>query len=253
MKGAKIRLYLKRNSPTIVSYIGAIGVVASIITAVQATPKALSLIENEKEHINERLEQSGWQTRVDKLTVVETAKVAWRCYIPTAIIGLSTITCIFGANALNRNQQAALASAYILLDNSYKEYKNKVSSLLGEDTNIHIQKSIVEDRYADTDISVSDENQLFYEYNYGEFFERTKAQVLNAEYNFNQKFISNGYATLNDLYEFLGLYKTQEGEVIGWSVQEGYSLVDFEHELLELEDGMECTIINLPITPSIAY
>lgn len=242
MKGAKIRLYLKRNSPTIVSCIGAIGVVASIIAAAKATPKALSLIEDEKE-----------RRKVDKLTTAETVKTTWKCYIPTAVMGLSTITCIFGANALNRNQQAALASAYILLDNSYKEYKNKVSSLLGEDTNIHIQKSIVEDRYADTDISVSDENQLFYEYNYGEFFERTKAQVLNAEYNFNQKFISNGYATLNDLYEFLGLYKTQEGEVIGWSVQEGYSLIDFEHELLELEDGMECTIINLPITPSIAY
>lgn len=242
MKGAKIRLYLKRNSPTIVSYIGAIGVVASIIASAKATPKALSLIEDEKE-----------RRKVDKLTTAETVKTTWKCYIPTAVMGLSTIICIFGANALNRNQQAALASAYILLDNSYKEYKNKVSSLLGEDTNIHIQKSIVEDRYADTDISVSDENQLFYEYNYGEFFERTKAQVLNAEYNFNQKFISNGYATLNDLYEFLGLYKTQEGEVIGWSVQEGYSLVDFEHELLELEDGMECTIINLPITPSIAY
>lgn len=242
MKGAKIRLYLKRNSPTIVSCIGAIGVVASIIAAAKATPKALSLIEDEKE-----------RRKVDKLTTAETVKTTWKCYIPTAVMGLSTIICIFGANALNRNQQAALASAYILLDNSYKEYKNKVSSLLGEDTNIHIQKSIVEDRYADTDISVSDENQLFYEYNYGEFFERTKAQVLNAEYNFNQKFISNGYATLNDLYEFLGLYKTQEGEVIGWSVQEGYSLVDFEHELLELEDGMECTIINLPIAPSIAY
>lgn len=253
MKGAKVRLYLKRNSPTIVSCIGAVGVVATTIAAIKATPKALSLIEDEKARINKQLEQSGWQTRVDKLTTAETIKATWKCYIPTTVIGLSTITCIFGANALNKNQQAALTSAYILLDNAYKEYKSKVSSLLGEDANVHIQKSIVEDRYSDADISVSDENQLFYEYNYGEFFERTKTQVLNAEYNFNQKFISDGYATLNDFYEFLGLPKTQEGEIIGWSVQEGYLLVDFEHELLEMEDGMECTIINLPVAPSIAY
>lgn len=253
MKGVKIRLYLKRNSPTIVSCIGAVGVVATTIAAVKATPKALSLIEDEKARINKQLEQGGWQTKVDKLTTAETIKTTWKCYIPTAVIGLSTITCIFGANALNKNQQAALTSAYILLDNAYKEYKSKVSSLLGEDVNVHIQKSIVEDRYADADISVSDENQLFYEYNYGEFFERTKTQVLNAEYNLNQKFISDGYATLNDFYEFLGLPKTQEGEIIGWSVKEGYLLVDFEHELLEMEDDMECTIINLPVAPSIAY
>lgn len=251
MKGAKISLYLKRNSPTILSIVGSIGVMTTTIAAIKATPKALSLMENEKAHINKQLEQGGWQTRVDKLTIAETIKATWKCYIPTALIGLSTITCIFGANALNKNQQAALTSAYILLDNAYKEYKDKVSTLLGDDANRHIQKSIVEDKYKETDISLGEEKQLFYEYNYGEFFERTKMEVLNAEYNFNKMFSSIGYATLNDFYELLGLPLTQEGNIIGWTVQEGYSLVDFEHELLIMDDGLECIYINLPVSPSL--
>lgn len=245
MKGAKIRLYLQRNSPTIVSCIGAVGVVATTIAAVKATPKALSLIENEKAYINKQLEEGGWQTRVDKLTTAETIKAAWKCYIPTAIIGLSTITCIFGANALNKRQQAAITSAYMLLDNTYKQYKEKVSKLLGDNADTMIKKSIIEDQYS--------EITLFYEYHYGEFFERRKADVLNAEYQLNLKFASQGYACLNDFFELLGLPITQEGEVIGWSTQEGYSAIDFEHQLLELDDGMECTIINLPISPSICY
>lgn len=251
MKGVKFSLFLKRNSPTILSIVGSIGVITSIISAVKATPKALSLIEDEKEHINKKLEQGGWQNRVDKLTTVETIKVAWKCYIPTAIISLSTIACIFRANKLNKNHQAALTSAYILLNNAYKEYKDKVGALLGDDANTYIKKSMVEDKYKKTDISVEGEKQLFYEYNYGEFFERTKMDVLNAEYNFNKLFTSKGYATLNDFYEFLGLPITQEGYIIGWTVQEGYSLVDFEHELLIMDDGLECIYINLPVSPSL--
>lgn len=245
MKGAKIRLYLQRNSPTIVSCIGAVGVVATTIAAVKATPKALLLIENEKAYINKQLEEGGWQTRVDKLTTAETIKATWKCYIPTAIIGLSTIACIFGANTLNKRQQAAITSAYMLLDNTYKQYKEKVSKLLGDNADTMVKKSIIEDQYS--------EITLFYEYHYGELFERRKADVLNAEYQLNLKFASQGYACLNDFFELLGLPITQEGEVIGWSTQEGYSAIDFEHQLLELDDGMECTIINLPISPSICY
>lgn len=245
MKGAKIRLYLQRNSPTIVSCIGAVGVVATTIAAVKATPKALSLIEKEKAYINKQLEEDGWQTRVDKLTTADTIKATWKCYIPTAIIGLLTITCIFGANTLNKRQQAAITSAYMLLDNTYKQYKEKVSKLLGDNSDTMVKKSIIEDQYS--------EITLFYEYHYGEFFERRKADVLNAEYQLNLKLASQGYACLNDFFELLGLPITQEGEVIGWSTQEGYSAIDFEHQLLELDDGMECTIINLPISPSICY
>lgn len=235
MKGAKISLYLKRNSPTILSIVGSIGVVATTISAVKATPKALSLLDD----------------KPDDLSTAEIIKTTWKCYIPTAVIGLSTIACIFGANTLNKNRQAALTSAYMLLDNTYKEYKSKVGALLGDDANVHIQKSIVEDKYEETDISVDGEKQLFYEYNYGEFFERTKMEVLNAEYNFNKMFASRGYATLNDFYELLGLPLTQEGDIIGWTVQEGYSLVDFEHELLIMDDGLECIYINLPVSPSL--
>lgn len=81
------------------------------VMAVKATPKALRLIEEaEKE-------------KGKKLTKTETVKVAWTPYIPTVLVGASTIACIFGANVLNKRRQAALMSAYALLDSSYKEYK----------------------------------------------------------------------------------------------------------------------------------
>ena len=108
------KLFFKRNSSTILTCVGALGVVTTSVLAVKATPKALALIEAAKEEKGE------------ELTPVETVQVAGPVYIPAIVTGVSTIACIFGANALNKRQQAALMSAYALLDSSYKEYKAKV-------------------------------------------------------------------------------------------------------------------------------
>ena len=44
-----LRLFIKKNAPTILSCLGVVGVAATTIMAVKATPKALSLIENDEE------------------------------------------------------------------------------------------------------------------------------------------------------------------------------------------------------------
>lgn len=248
MKGAQILQHLKHHSPTILSCIGAAGVVATTVTAVKATPKAITHIRHDS-----RINHDGDPNAYTKL---EAVKSCWKCYIPAALIGVSTIACIFGANALNRRQQAALTSAYMLLENTYKEYQNKVKELYGEETDISVRKNIVEDKYMETYDSKSGDELLFYEHHYGEFFNCTRGEVLSAEYRFNQKFASRGYATLNDFYELLGLPKTDIGSTLGWIFDDEFYIcpwIDFKHELLELEDGMECYIINITTPPSIDY
>ena len=113
-------MFCKRNATNILTGLGGIGVVATSVMAVKVTPKALTLLEEAE------------AKKGEKLTKIETVQVAGTVYIPPILIGASTIACIFGANVLNKRQQAALMSAYILLDNSFKEYKNKVNELYGE-------------------------------------------------------------------------------------------------------------------------
>ena len=43
------KLFLKRNSSTILTVVGATGVIATSVMAVKATPKALTMIEKAKE------------------------------------------------------------------------------------------------------------------------------------------------------------------------------------------------------------
>lgn len=236
MKGVhKLGLRLKQASPTILSLIGAAGVIATTVTAVKVTPEAVERIKYDS-----RFNHDGDSYAYTKL---EAFKSAWKCYIPTAAIGLSTIVCILGANALNKRQQATLTSAYMLLRNAYKEYNKK-------DANGTIRKEIVKDKPV---TSQESEKVLFFEFNCGEFFEYDMAEMLSAEYQFNQDFISRGYACLNDFYDIIGIPRTDVGDVLGWSQEDGYPWVDFEHELVELEDGMECYFIYLPEPPAPDY
>ena len=143
------KLFLRKNAPTILSTIGGVGVVATAVMAVKATPKALALIEQAEAEKGEKL---------TKLEVVKTASVV---YIPSVLVGAGTIACIFGANVLSKRQQAALMSAYALLDSSYKEYKAKTIELYGEDANNNIKDSIAKDKYENANVS-GDGEQLFY-------------------------------------------------------------------------------------------
>lgn len=233
MKGAQALRFLKRSSPTILSCVGAIGVVATAVSAIKAATEASKICQEFE----------------DKPSKYEYVRATWKGYIPTVAIGAATIVCIFGANTLNKRQQAALASAYILLDNTFKEYKNKVKEIAGEETDISTQKAIVKERYNKRPMLATGEYHLFYEYNYGEFFERSRADVLSAEHQLNLKFATDGYVSLNDFYDILGLPKSEIGEDIGWLFDDefyGSPWLDFKHELVELEDGMECYIINTP-------
>ena len=119
-----------RNASTVLTCLGGVGLVATAVLTVKATPKALQLIEEEKQKKGEEL--SKW----------EVVKTAGPKYIPAVLTGAATLICIFGANALNKKQQASLISAYALLGESYKKYRNKNIELHGKEAHDEIVKAI---------------------------------------------------------------------------------------------------------------
>lgn len=232
------KLFLKRNSPTILTFIGGAGVVVTSVMAVKATPKALTLIENAKKEKGE------------DLTKLEVIKVAGPSYIPAVLVGASTIACIFGANVLNKRQQAALMSAYALLDNSYKDYKKKLVELYGEEADTKIREEIAKDKYENTKTLSGDDNLLFYDEFSGRYFESTKAAVQYAEYQINRGIHMRGWADVNEFYELLDMDPIEAGDSVGWS--EGGNLarywqgwIDFGHNKVVMDDGLECTIVTI--------
>ena len=244
----KVGARLERSAPTILTGIAMIGMVATTVMAIKATPKAVKLLE-EAEVENEA-----------PLTNVKKIKVAAPVYLPMILAGSATMACIASANVLNKRQQAAISSAYVLVNQAYKEYRNKVIRTLGVDVDKNIRHEIVKDHIAESKepFAVSEGSCLFYDQYSNRYFERTMAEVHDAEYHLNRNYALRGYAELNEFYEMLGLDPTDYGMTVGWSFGAGeefygYSWIDFEHELVTIDDDLECFNILMPFNPTADY
>lgn len=235
--------FLNKNSSTILTCLGSAGVIITTVLAVKATPKALLL-----------LEKAG-QEKGDDLTKLEMVKTAGPAYIPTVIAGASTLACIFGANILNKRQQASLMSAYALLDNSYKDYRNKIKELHGEKEDKRAIEEIAKDKLEVADVSPADDKLLFYDPFSARYFQSTMEDVFRAEYMINREILVSGYASLNELYDLFGIERVDGGDALGWSsclMADAYwqYWLDFEHDKIIMDDGLECYIITMSCDPS---
>lgn len=243
--------WLRRSSPTILICVSAVGVVATAVLAAKAAPKAKRLVEEAE------------AKKGEELTNLEKVKTAGPVYIPAAMTGVLTITCMFSANTLSRKTQAALSSAYALLDQSFKRYQRKVKELFGEGAHKQVVGEILmEDAEkvsltnpcllgnTTLDFGVDDEVvRRFYDTYSGKAFNSTIERVIQAEYHLNRIFTLGGYASLNEFYQFLGLPEIEGGNKIGWSYADGYEWVDFNHSITKLDDGFEYCIIEFSFTP----
>lgn len=236
------KLFLNRNASTILTVIGGAGVVATAVLAVRETPKAMR-------NVQEATEEKG-----EELTTFEVIKAAGPAYIPAVIAGTATLACIFGANVLNKRQQAALMSAYALLDTNFKNYQKKAEELYGEGAGIRIREELAKDEYEETDIRVEEGKELFYDMYSNRYFQSTLYDVQQAEYRLNRNLITRDYAYLNEFYEELGIEPVIAGYSLGWT--RGANLdaywqewIDFDHEKVTMDDGLECHIIKMQCEP----
>ena len=236
------KVFIKRNASTILTCAGGAGVVATAVMAVKATPKATALLEQAKKEKGE------------ELTKLEVVRVAGPAYIPAVAVGVSTLACIFGANRLNKRQQAALMSAYALLDSSYKDYKHKVEELYGEEAHDRVVAEVAKDKYQEVDIPEEDGKELFYDLFSERYFRATMADVIKAEYEVNRRISLHGSVHLNEFYELLDIPAVDYGEYLGWSSSLLMDItwadwLEFNHEKTEFEDGLECYLLSTGLEP----
>ena len=241
----KVELFVKRHSTSILTVLGASGVVATTVLAVKATPKAMELLEEAKEEKGE------------DLTPVEVVKTAWKPYIPAAITGVSTIACIFSINLLSTKNQASLMSAYALLDSTFKEYQNKVNELHGGEAATNIKHEVIKSKF-DTNMELHEDKHLFFDYQSMQFFESTMEDVMRAENEFLEVFHDRGYACLNEFYDCLGIPHVEYGYQLGWFDIENndpYNCQEFtiDYEKVLINDDLECWIITTNIPPACDY
>lgn len=234
---------ISKHSPEILTGLGIAGFITTTVMAVKATPKAMWLIEEEKDTLEK-----------DKLTVVETVKVAWKPYIPAAITGVSSVACIIGASSVNYKRNAALATAYQVSRAALSEYKEKVVETIGEKKEKQIRDKVAKDKIekhpaSKTEVIITDNgNVLCYDPLSGRYFNSSIEYIRKVVNNLNFRMIGGEmYISLNEFYNEIGLSDIKRGDDIGWNISRGQIEVSFSSQLSD--DGKPCIVIDYMVDP----
>ena len=247
-----VRGTIVEHSPEILLSIGITGMISTTILAVQATPKALRLIENKKEELESETENS-----VEKLPPAEVVKTCWKCYIPATVTGVISIACIVSANSINTKRNMALATAYALSETALKDYREKVVETIGEKKEQVVRDAVAKERIerdpvSNKEIIITERgNTLCYDTISGRYFKGDIDKLKKAENEINRLLIEDMYVSLNEFYYEIGLSPTKMGDDLGWNLDHGYVNLNFSSQLAD--DGTPCLVVDYCVAPRYDY
>lgn len=141
-----------RHSAFILTCIAGVGVIATSVSAAQGGMKVSELLTEARD--------GG-----EELTVKDKIAIATPVYFPAFMFGVATVTCIFGANVINKKQQASLLGVYTITKRSFEEYRQKLIELHGEEADTEIRESIARQHcnYHQLGLDVPDQKCIFVE------------------------------------------------------------------------------------------
>lgn len=240
----KALVLLKKYSPFILTTLGAAGVVSTSILTAKATLEANEIIKTEEYELKKELSL--------KEDFADIIKLTWKPYIPAIISGLSTITCIYGAHFLNKRTQASMASAYALLNKSYKEYIDKNKEINGEEADKNIKAEIAKSHYEESLVSITlsdyegKEKRLFYLYEIDQYFEATFEDIAAATNKLNEEFAGFGNVSLLDFCDYLGINPDypELAKNACWNSDGNYYEIKFQYERVQIDGDLECWILD---------
>lgn len=245
----------KRHSPEILTGIGIAGMFSSVVLAVKATPKALRLIKCEEDaKLNGKHDSN---IAYIPLTPVETVKLTWKCYVPTAITVIMSTACLIGASSVNSKRNAALATAYTISESALKEYQSKVVETIGENKAKAIKDEVAKERVKknpvveDQIIMTGRGDTLCLDVYSGRYFKTDIEDIRQRVNELNQTLLREDTITLNDMYYAIGIRSTKMGDEFGWHVDNGLIELSLSSQLTE--NNTPCLVIDYSVDPLYNY
>ena len=276
---------VEKHSPEILMGVGVVGVVATTVTACRATMKLNDILDEcveTREKIKSVQENPEYDDRYSDedaqkdLTInyVQTGVKIAKLYAPSVALGVLSVGCLVGSHSVMQKRNAALSAAYLTVDKSFKEYKQRVIDRVGEEVEKEIRYGIKAEEVVET---VTDEdgnettvtetvkmmNPNLYS-DYARFFDEASPYwQKDPEYNLvflkaqqqyaNDLLRAKGRLFLNDVYDMLGIEKTKAGQIVGWVYDpenpNGDNFVDFgiydmsKERVRAFVNGYEATIL----------
>lgn len=229
--------FAQDNSPLILTTVGAVGVLTTAYLSGQAGFKA-ALVLLEEDH-KAQLENPD----APAFTPKQVFNITWKCYIPPAIAAVGTVAAIVGANQIGTRRTVAMTTALAMSEKAFETYRDKVVEKVGEKKANIIRDEVVQD---EMDRNPIGRNEIIitgrgdvnvYETYTGRYFKSSVEAIKSAQNNINYRVNNDGYASLSDLYDELGLSHTDVSDDMGWN---STKLLEIEIIGHVDETGMPC-------------
>ena len=244
-------LILSKKSPEIMLGVGVVGVVVGTVLACKATLKVEKVVQETKETLN-NIEQAKKVIRESEevlekelysetdykrdiaITYVKTGVELAKLYMPAIAITGVSIMLIVGSHNILSKRNAAIAAAYKLVDEGFKQYRERVRAEYGEDAEQKLRFGEKEIKVIETNAKgkekevtkkVLGSNDLL---PYSFVFSEETATQYKRSYDMNltllrsiQRYANDrlnirGHVFLNEILDDLGLERTVPGAVVGW-------------------------------------
>jgi ACT domain-containing protein len=230
------------NSPSILTAIAATGVVTTAFLTGKASISAYREMAEEQAATTEILENK------------EVVRLVWKNYIPPVISGTLTIAAVITANRVGNRRAAAVATAYSISERAFSEYREKVVEKIGEKKDRTIRDEIAQDHVTKNPpdektviITARVGNVLCYDMFTGRYFNSCMETLKQAENSINHDIIHNGYASLSDFYDEIGLGATSFSDEVGWS---GGNLMEVIFSTTLADDNKPCITLDFNLSPN---
>ena len=254
---------MAKNAPTILTITGITAMASSTYWAVKATPKALALKEKAEIEKNKKAGTFKGNKVNDwiPLTKMEIVQTCWRCYAPAFITGVLGAACLIGANSMNLRKNAALAAAYALSETNFKEYREKTLEEVGEKKEEKIRNAVAEEKITKNPVNTStvletgNGDTLCYDAICGRYFKSSIEKLKSALNELNMELVQDGYVSLNQYYDLIGLPDGMLGDDLGWSINDNHSTVqlDLSAQLTKDEAQTPCMVVAFKYGPIYNY
>lgn len=194
------------NSPTILTAVGVVGVVGTGVLSYRAgyqqgTDDAVGGVPEKK---------------------IDYVKRSWKRHVPAVGAGALTVGAVVGANRISASRTVALGAAYVLTNDKFAEYRDKVEEKIGVKKADAIKTEIAQDRVnanpAPQHIIIAADNKVpcldLWSMTY---FQSDVETIRKAMNDINIEIMNNQYASLSDFYEKLGIEPGRMSDELGWN------------------------------------
>ena len=240
-------LILAKKSPEICIGLAIASGVGCVVLACTATLKAEKTIKG-TEKVIKKIDEAHEAKITDAkeeyteedykkdmtLVYVKTGVDILKLYLPAIALGALSIGLTLKGHSILSRRNAAIAAAYKLLDISYQNYRERVKMEYGEAAEEKLRYGLKEITTTEIDskgneITVVDRYPCMMDLSpYSAIFSEETSTQFERSYSYNHAFLRaqqnyandllkrQGHVFLNEVYDMLGLPRTNLGIAVGW-------------------------------------